>query len=176
MQEFNSLGFYNGGVTAGASQTHKHMQLIPLPLAEGEVEFPMLRLLQKTSGPRNPPAEGNILRCGLPFQHGIIALEAEKLRGPTAATYLWQCYMTLLQAVGIKPVKIKGEIHPSMPYNVLFTPQWMWLVPRSQECFDSISINALGYAGSFFVRNTAQLEVLQRAGPMTVLRTVSVSQ
>jgi ATP adenylyltransferase len=35
MNEFNSLAFYNGGVIAGASQTHKHMQLIPLPLGGG---------------------------------------------------------------------------------------------------------------------------------------------
>jgi len=28
MSEYQSLGFYNGGVEAGASQTHKHLQLL----------------------------------------------------------------------------------------------------------------------------------------------------
>jgi ATP adenylyltransferase len=175
MQEFNSLGFYNGGLTAGASQSHKHMQLIPLPLAEGELDFPMLRMLQNTCGIGDPKTEGNIQQCGLPFRHGIIALQAEKLRGRAAAVYLRECYAALMQAVGIKPVEIEGDNRPSSPYNLLFTPQWMWLVLRSRECFDSISINALGYAGSLFVRNALQLEVLRQAGPMAVLRSVSLS-
>jgi ATP adenylyltransferase len=35
MREFPSLGFYNGGKTAGASQPHKHLQVVPLPLGRG---------------------------------------------------------------------------------------------------------------------------------------------
>ena len=34
----DGLGFYNGGVTAGASQPHKHLQMVPLPLFEPSVE------------------------------------------------------------------------------------------------------------------------------------------
>ncbi len=33
MAEFPAFGFYNGGPTAGASQRHKHMQVVALPLA-----------------------------------------------------------------------------------------------------------------------------------------------
>ncbi|WP_108650935.1 DUF4922 domain-containing protein [Dongshaea marina] len=37
LQEFDGLGFYNGGTTAGASQHHKHLQYIPRQaLAEGK--------------------------------------------------------------------------------------------------------------------------------------------
>ena len=31
MQEIDGLAFYNGGSAAGASQRHKHLQLLPLP-------------------------------------------------------------------------------------------------------------------------------------------------
>jgi len=33
MAEYRCLGFYNAGVAAGASQKHKHVQVVPLPLA-----------------------------------------------------------------------------------------------------------------------------------------------
>jgi len=33
LAEYDGLGFYNGGTLAGASQPHKHLQLVPLPLA-----------------------------------------------------------------------------------------------------------------------------------------------
>ena len=46
--EYDSLGFYNSGHLSGASQPHKHLQVVPLPLAgsgcANRVPFePMLR-------------------------------------------------------------------------------------------------------------------------------------
>ncbi len=46
-------------------------------------------------------------------------------------------------------------------------------MPRAREHFDSISVNALGFAGSLFVRDEAQLAAVKRAGPMAVLRAVA---
>ena len=45
MSEYNGLGFYNGGVAAGASQPHKHLQLVPLPLAPEGPQVPIEPLL-----------------------------------------------------------------------------------------------------------------------------------
>jgi ATP adenylyltransferase len=50
---FDGLGFYNCGKVSGASQPHKHMQLIPLPLerpegATQDVKFPMEFLLERS--------------------------------------------------------------------------------------------------------------------------------
>ncbi|MEF1435428.1 hypothetical protein QWU86_11430, partial [Neisseria gonorrhoeae] len=60
------------------------------------------------------------------------------------------------------------------PYNLLVTPQWMLLVPRTLERVEGISVNALGFAGSLFVRDTAQMQIVRRLGPMTVLERVAV--
>jgi ATP adenylyltransferase len=46
-------------------------------------------------------------------------------------------------------------------------------VPRSQECFEGISINALGFIGAFLVKDRQQLATLQKHGPMTALQHVS---
>jgi len=37
----DGLAFYNGGTDAGASQPHKHLQLVPLPLAPGWTGMPL---------------------------------------------------------------------------------------------------------------------------------------
>ena len=59
------------------------------------------------------------------------------------------------------------------PYNLLVTRRWMLLVPRTREFFETISINALGFAGSLFARNRQQLEAAVKYGPLRILRQVS---
>jgi ATP adenylyltransferase len=49
----------------------------------------------------------------------------------------------------------------------------MLAVPRVQECYLSVSINALGFAGSLFVKERKQLEVIRSAGPMRALEVVA---
>ena len=49
MAEYNCLGFYNGGAAAGASQKHKHIQIVPLPLAPEGPQVPIGPLLAKAS-------------------------------------------------------------------------------------------------------------------------------
>jgi ATP adenylyltransferase len=49
----------------------------------------------------------------------------------------------------------------------------MLLVPRSREHFEEISLNALAFAGSFFVRNEEQLGILKTAGPLKALAAVA---
>jgi len=62
----------------------------------------------------------------------------------------------------------------SAPYNMLATRRWMLVVPRAREHYESISVNALGFAGSLFVRNRSELERVRRSGPMNVLRAVTL--
>ncbi|MFN2646613.1 MAG: phosphorylase, partial [Burkholderiales bacterium] len=62
----------------------------------------------------------------------------------------------------------------SAPYNLLATRRWMLLVPRGCERYESISVNALGFAGSLFVRSDVELERVRDAGPMAVLRAVTL--
>jgi ATP adenylyltransferase len=50
----------------------------------------------------------------------------------------------------------------------------MLVVPRAREHYESISVNALGFAGSLFVRNRSELERVRRSGPMNVLRAVTL--
>jgi ATP adenylyltransferase len=156
MTEFDGLGFYNGGVEAGASQRRKHLQLVPLPLAaESPIEVPIERAL--------------IGSHRLAFKHGFAPVASH-----TSAAALHALYLELLQRCGISAVAAaEGELQ-SAPYNLLLRRRWMLVVARSRECFETISINALGFAGSLFVRTHAEQERIRAVGPMRVLRAVAV--
>jgi ATP adenylyltransferase len=52
----------------------------------------------------------------------------------------------------------------------------MLVIPRSQESFESIAVNSLGFAGAMLVRNERQLNLLKQYNPMTILRNVAYPQ
>jgi ATP adenylyltransferase len=157
LAEFPGLGFYNGGKLAGASQRHKHLQIIPLPLTTGDLPIAPLFNQAKFQG-----AIATI--PGLPFLHAFTNLHPED----SAETILAK-YQSLLQAVEIESI----HHSPSGAYNLLATREWMLIVPRSQEDFQSISVNSLGFAGALLVRNPEMMQMLKDIGPMNILRQVS---
>ncbi len=164
MAALPSLGFYNGGPVAGASQTHKHLQLVPLHFGS-EGPSPPIAPLLTGAGPRCP---------ALPFAHAFgrfgVSMGGEPL---LAAEAMHALYRNLLTRLGIGAVPRGGQAYQSAPYNLLVTADWMLAVPRTAEHWRGISINALGFAGSLFVKDHAQLELIRAAGPMQVLRTVT---
>jgi sulfate adenylyltransferase (ADP) / ATP adenylyltransferase len=170
LAEIDGLGFYNGGPVAGASQPHKHLQLVPTPFAPGGPAVPLLPALtqvQLTGNVGTSPA--------LPFVHAIAPVDPRWVAAPDeAARATLDLYYTLLDQVGLPPDPSQDQ-QPG-PYNLLLTRQWLWLVPRSQETVEEMSVNALGFAGSLFARNTEQLDQIQTLGPLEILRRVGVAR
>jgi ATP adenylyltransferase len=170
MAEYNGLGFYNGGEAAGASQSHKHLQMVPLPLAPEGPEVPIEPLI---AGVRFEDGLGII--PGFPFLHVFAWLEHDIVFSPLdAARRIFEIYAAMLSRVGLGPPSANVIKIQSAPYCLLMTRQWMLLVPRSREFFDSISINSLSFAGSFFVRNKEQMDLLKKQSPMMVLKSVAL--
>ncbi|KVD55504.1 phosphorylase [Burkholderia ubonensis] len=169
MAEFHGLGFYNGGAAAGASQPHKHLQIVPLPFAQGEPMPPIAPLLAAARD------DGSVCTlAGLAFPHAFARLALPPGTPPSdCAQRALGVYRDLLHATGLHAIDVDGEAHQSSAYNLLVMPQGLLLVPRSMECVDGISINALGFAGSLFVRDAAQMQVIRTLGPMAVLRRVA---
>src|SRR5512135_2083822 len=136
------LGFYNGGSVAGASQPHKHLQWVPLPLGQGVAAVPMEPLFEAVRG------RGEICAVpGLPFRHAFSWLESTLFGDPVnAADMVLARYRELLARSGSGSIEQGGAALQSAPYNLLLTRRWMLLVPRRRECVESISVNALGFA------------------------------
>jgi ATP adenylyltransferase len=165
MAEFAGLAFYNSGRIAGASQPHKHLQMVPLPLAPVAPGLPIEPVVAaaRFEGPAGTSSQ-------LPFVHAIARLEPDWLQSPRqAAAATLERYHRLLAATGLSI----DQPQPA-PYNLLATRQWMLLVPRLRESFEAVSINALGYAGALLVRQESQAQVIREQGPLTVLRQVAV--
>jgi ATP adenylyltransferase len=167
MAQIGGLGFYNGGTDAGASQPHKHLQRVPLPLADDGPALPLEALM-----PVDP--QGIAVLQGLTFDHAWAPLSAGLFDSADAAgAVIDDLYRRLLERVGLGAVRVGDEERQSAPYNLLLTRRWMLLVPRSREHYEGISVNALGFAGSLFVKDDGQLELVRRVGPMNVLRGVA---
>jgi len=166
MAEMDGLAFYNGGRLAGASQRHKHLQLVPLPLCPDGSPLPVaqaidqLALAEATLG-HNP---------NFPFGHSIIKLPSGWLsQKVTAGKILHTAYQTLLDYPGSH----WAQSSQPFPYNLLVTWDWMMIIGRRQDHYQSIPVNSLGFAGSLLVKNPEQLALLKAIGPMTLLQQVA---
>lgn len=129
------LFFYNSGSQSGASQPHRHLQAIPIqsrsaPLLE-EVSYPSYAL--------SPLIYSSLLstRQGGPSQW----FEAYQ-----------QCKAKLDQEI---PHSIDLS---TSSYNLLFTKNWMLMVPRGKEFYSGISFNALAMLGYLLAQNEQELD------------------
>jgi ATP adenylyltransferase len=169
LAEFEGLAFYNAGEAAGASQRHKHLQMVPLPLTAEVSHIPIEPLLNTA---RFEGAMGSV--PGLPFLHVLARMDPEWIASPwKGAQELLQQYLEMLRTVGLSGGETGGVTMSPGPNNLLVTRQWMFLVPRSTECFEGISVNALGFAGGLLVKDEQQLNLLKTVGPMTALQRVA---
>ena len=131
LEAVDGLVFYNATTVAGASQPHRHLQVVPLPV---------------------PLVPGKIQ---LPCRADLVPLPAS----PGASLRAYREALARL-----------GRDHEGADYNLLCTREWMLTVPRARECVADVSLNALAFAGSFFVRSPEQLERLRATGPAAALR------
>jgi ATP adenylyltransferase len=53
------------------------------------------------------------------------------------------------------------------------TRQWIVVVCRRQDRYQSIPVNSLGFAGSLLVKDEAQFALVKHLGPMTILHQVA---
>ena len=148
----HAIGFYNGGRGAGASQPHKHLQVVTLPLAPWR-DIPMEALIDAGTP--------------LAFRHSLARVDS---RDPAK---LLACYRALLADIGIGALAREGAERQSASYNLLVAPTWMMAIPRTREDFEGIAVNSIAFCGALFVRERHQLEAVRKAGPMSVLRQVA---
>ncbi len=171
MAEYESLGFYNGGAEAGASQRHKHLQVVPLPFSPEGPAVPLEPLLPDLS----PGRLAAIPKFS--FLNVFTRLDPALADSPAAAAReTFGIYCSMLSHAGMR-APLPGEpTSQSQPYCLLVARSWMLLVPRSREFTQGISLNSLAFTGSFFVRDREQLEQLKSYGVMNALRDVSLAR
>lgn len=156
------LAFYNAGAAAGASERHRHLQLVPTPIADPPLATPF------DAVQADAHFDGSIGRvASLPFLHGLGRLRAIANQSPAeAAEVLLGLYQQLARAFGCH--------RHGQPYNLLVCRDWMLIVPRARAQWRGVNVNGLGFAGALMVAGREELEVLRREGPLRVLAHVAV--
>ncbi|KAK9806958.1 hypothetical protein WJX72_008674 [[Myrmecia] bisecta] len=155
------MAYYNCGSDSGASQPHKHLQIVPLPFEEG--------------GSADPP-------FGQLVEEAWTAAQGSGLQAVAMRQLPFRSYCTLL------PGRVTGEqlekafqglheaatsgLEASVSYNVLLTLRFMMVVPRRSECCGPVAVNSLGYAGTLLVRSKEELEFIHKKGPIAILTEV----
>ena len=147
MEDAEVLAFYNGGPEAGASQAHKHLQVVTLPLSP------------RHSVPMDTRLGG---AEKLPFRYAFARLARGEVGRPAE---MLRTYIALHREARLEAAK---------PYSLLVTHEWMLVVPRARDRFEDISVNSLAFAGSFFVRDAKHANAIAAAPPMSVLASVAL--
>lgn len=148
------LWFFNSAPTAGASQPHRHLQL--LPRTSGEPSCPLAAdlLAQLDGRAAHWPWAYRLARRS----HGD-GNDLEDL-------YAQHCSDLGLGSPALDP-------QPLHPYNLLFDDDWFLTIRRSREHGAGFSVNALGFAGYLLLTGHSDLDWLQRHGPLRLLQEVA---
>ena len=163
MAEAGGIGLYNGGTAAGASQRHKHVQW--MPDTEGNAS---LRLF--AAGLAGELPEHAVARHpALSMQHCFVRVRCgEGVAVEVAADSLLEGFQRACDTLQLKP----GADGLLPPCNLLIHDGWLLMLPRSQECFEGISISAVCFGGTLYTRQREQIESIRRVGPLQALAAV----
>ena len=155
---------FNGGVEAGASVAHRHLQVIP---KAGHVHQIASGLVEGNGGGECGCEMFVGLYCadliaeighveGLPYQHGVVRLPAEGVEEA-----LFAMYTRLLK---------EFDTRPDEPHNMLLTSQWMVVIPRTKAWIGDVSANAASMVGMVWCKTESQYEGWLQMGITEVLR------
>jgi len=165
------LWFFNSGPLAGASQPHRHLQLLPRsatePLCPRQHWFEtQIRFTNDQPGNR-----GHEHLAGDPLRAACAVLGRER-RSADSDPFLTLQGLYRRLAMSLELGDPEGSAAPAHPYNLLLTPQWMALIRREREHSHGFSINGLGFAGYLLLTDHADADWLERHGPEALLREV----
>jgi ATP adenylyltransferase len=164
------MAFFNCGPLSGASQPHKHIQCIPLPIAETLEGIPLDPPFQKVILETLSNGDGAGVRevPSLPFAHGVVGLD-ELGSGRARGMELVQKYTDIMEYL---ERRLGDRWERSSSYNLIMTKRYMMVAPRRQESVESVGCNSMGFAGSFFLGTQQEINDLKRLGPGRVLHSL----
>jgi len=139
MRALEGFCFYNSGPLSGASQAHKHFQVMPY---DKDHRYDIVKLINKEASRLENPVSN--FECSLfKFAHKIGGIPSfdNNQDDQQIGESLEAIYESLL-----KSLKIDTK---TMSYNLILTESWILIVKRGKEkAFDMLSVNSLGFLGN----------------------------
>jgi ATP adenylyltransferase len=155
--DFGGLWFFNSGATAGASQPHRHLQV--LPRQAGESSCPLAPLLRSQLAGAAPP---------WPWAYRL-----SPRWDAAGGRDLPELYRRHALALGLGSPA--AEAMPRHPYNLLFDDDWFLSVRRVREHGAGFSVNGLGFAGYLLSTERSDRDWLERQGGWALLAAVAAA-
>ena len=155
-KDTNGLWFFNSSKEAGASQPHRHIQL--LRRGDHEIVCPREEWF-KSRANKNIYSTSNMSKS-----IAILTRESEGFDD------LYKAYKSL--CIKMKVGNIDSDKSPLNPYNLLITKDWIAIIRRIKEKAYGFNINALGFAGYFLGKKNSNIKLLISEGPEKILNDV----
>jgi ATP adenylyltransferase len=155
--DFGGLWFFNSGATAGASQPHRHLQV--LPRQAGESSCPLAPLLRSQLAGAAPP---------WPWAYRL-----SPRWDAAGGRDLPELYRRHALALGLGSPA--AEAMPRHPYNLLVDDDWFLGVRRVREHGAGFSVNGLGFAGYLLSTERSDRDWLERQGGWALLAAVAAA-
>ncbi len=153
------LWFFNSSKEAGASQPHRHFQL--LPRHNNEIICPrydwFCSLLNNTND-----INSLISHC--------VSIKPRNKKKDSDSNDLFNSYRSMINEMKLGNIDLIDK--PLKPYNLLITSEWISLITRKTDRSNGFSINALGFAGYFLGTKRSDVDSLINFGPERILKDV----
>ncbi|TPX57718.1 hypothetical protein PhCBS80983_g03639 [Powellomyces hirtus] len=174
------LSFYNCGPNSGASQPHKHLQLIPESDDDQDQPFPPTEAIFIPESDSKERTGIAFAHEAFPFAHAVTILPPIPA-DPTAAgvlleTLYKQALTKAFELASLNPGQClnPSDDRSSQPsYNFILTRTFMIVVPRLAEKAQGISLNSVAFAGMMLVKSAEQLVFVKEKGPLQLLQEVA---
>ena len=153
------LWFFNSSREAGASQPHRHFQL--LPRHNYESICPRYDWFCSLLNRKNN-SNSLISHC--------VSIKQRKKNNESNSHELYNSYKTMINEMNLGDVEANDK--PIKPYNLLITSKWIALIKRKTHRSKGFSINALGFAGYFLGTKESDVDALINFGPERILMDV----
>ena len=158
--ETPGLWFFNSCAEAGASQPHRHLQLLPRQPNE-EICPLQASIAAQLAGDEEP----------WPWRYQLSRRTQHE--GPAASEELEELYQEHAARLGLGTAN--SAERPKVPYNVLISPEWFMTVARVKEHAAGFSVNALGFAGYLLLTEGSDATWLRSNGALALLRSVAMA-
>ena len=152
-KDTSGLWFFNSSPIAGASQPHRHFQL--LRRDHGEIICPREKwfLDLENNNDQDSKLKKNAVVSKFNFLDNSINI--------------YNLYLELSKKIGLgNPI---DDEKPRFPYNILITNNWIAIIKRKYDHVHGFSVNGLGFAGYLLVTEKSNINYLKKYGPEKLL-------
>ena len=157
-RDTTGLWFFNSAPMAGASQPHRHLQLLPRLI--DEAICPREKWFRSTAEKTSTSGDDPLHRWS----------RVTAMNGLSNHQILSQTYQSLCLQLGLGSPQ--HDQAPLDAYNILLCRDWMAVIRRGIEGVAGFSVNALGFAGCLLSTDASDVAWLKNCGPEALLRAV----